>query len=86
MTEHAKIYFKHFGYQIPEDVFCEVCGQRATDCHHINGRGPDKNVISNLMALCRSCHELAHVSKMLVKKSRMQSIHDEYMKRHERTQ
>lgn len=41
---------------------CEVCGKRATDIHHIDARGMGgdptgkKDVIENLMGLCRKCH------------------------------
>ena len=61
MKKHTKIYMDYFSYQIPEDVYCEVCGKRAVDIHHIEARGmggsKEKDVIENLMALCRSCHE-----------------------------
>lgn len=63
MKKHTKIYLNHFGYQIPEDVFCEICGSPAKDIHHIESRGMggdpqgNKDVIENLMAVCRDCHE-----------------------------
>ena len=53
----------YFGFKIPEDCFCEVCGSPAVDTHHIQARGmggdpqSKKDVIENLMALCRNCHE-----------------------------
>lgn len=43
---------------------CEVCGAVAQDCHHIALKGmgganvDDRD--SNLIALCRAHHELAH--------------------------
>ena len=74
MTPHAKIYFKYFDYVVPEEVMCEACTRPAVDIHHINGRGPGKNVISNLMALCRKCHDIAHQSKL--SKGDLQYIHN----------
>ena len=39
---------------------CEVCGAKAVDIHHIDARGmggsKTKDVIDNLMAVCRQCH------------------------------
>ena len=52
----------HFGYDINDFIPCEVCGGRAVDIHHIEPRGMggnpkgDKDVITNLQALCRACH------------------------------
>jgi len=58
MKKHTKVYVDHFGWS---DFYpCEVCGARAVDIHHIHPRGmggsKTKDVIENLMALCRSCH------------------------------
>jgi hypothetical protein len=61
MKKHVKIYLKHFNYSVADFVPCEVCESKATDIHHIDARGmggrASADVISNLMALCRSCHE-----------------------------
>src|SRR5574338_617529 len=63
MKRHTKIYMDFFDYKIPEDCFCEICGSPAVDTHHIEARGMGgdpqgkKDVIENLMALCRNCHE-----------------------------
>lgn len=63
MQKHTRIYMSFFGYKIPEDVRCECCPAMAVDVHHIEARGmggdPNANadVIENLMALCRKCHE-----------------------------
>lgn len=62
MKPHTKVYLKYFGFKIPEDCFCEICGIYANDIHHIEARGmggnptKEKNEIINLMALCRNCH------------------------------
>jgi hypothetical protein len=48
------------GYKNSDFIPCEVCGRQAVDIHHIKARGMggsnDKDVIENLMAVCRSCH------------------------------
>ncbi len=72
MKKHTKIYFEHFGYDIPEDVFCENCGKQAVDIHHLEPRGiggsKNKDVIENLMALCRECHLKAESDKQFNEK------------------
>lgn len=64
MQKHTKVYMKHFGYDISDFIPCEICGQKAVDVHHIEGRGKDKDVIENLMALCRKHHKYAHECKI----------------------
>ena len=62
MKRHTKIYLDYFGYTTADWIGCEVCGQTANDIHHIDARqsGGDpqgkKDVIENLMAVCRPCH------------------------------
>jgi hypothetical protein len=60
LRKHTKIYFDYFGFGIDSYVPCEMCGLRAVDIHHIDARGmgggKNKDVIENLMALCRPCH------------------------------
>lgn len=60
MKKHTKIYMKHFNYVLDDFIPCEVCGSRAVDIHHIENRGAggsgNKDVIENLMAVCRPCH------------------------------
>lgn len=50
----------YFGYVLDDFIGCEVCGSRAVDIHHIDNRGSggskSKDVIENLMAVCRPCH------------------------------
>lgn len=69
MKRHIKNYLKHFGYGEQDLIMCEVCGKRkAVDIHHIEikGMGGQKkrakelDDVSNLIALCRGCHEDAH--------------------------
>jgi len=63
MKKHVKIYLDHHGYTTADIIPCEVCPSVAVDIHHIEPRGmggnPDKDVIENLIALCRDCHSKA---------------------------
>lgn len=60
MKPHTKIYFEAFGYDISDWIPCEACPGTAVDIHHIDSRGmggsKEKDVITNLQALCRDCH------------------------------
>ena len=60
MKNHTKVYMDYFGYGEDDFIPCEVCGNRAVDIHHINCRGmggsKNKDVIENLMGLCREHH------------------------------
>ena len=76
MKNYTKIYFDYFDYKVQEEVMCEGCGRPANDIHHIKGRGRGMDVIQNLMALCRKCHEKAHST---LSKSELQFIHNNVM-------
>ena len=76
MKPHVRIYMKHFGYAEQDIIPCEACGSPAVDVHHIYGRGEGKDVIENLMALCRKHHEQAH---SIYDKFTMQTIHNYYL-------
>lgn len=39
---------------------CQMCGQRATVTHHIVPLPEGTHDPSNLLSLCRSCHEKTH--------------------------
>lgn len=59
MKPHTKLYLKQFGYTEADFIPCEVCGRKAVDIHHIEARGmggTKRDVINNLMAVCRECH------------------------------
>lgn len=72
-----------FGYKIPEDCFCEICGKQANDVHHIEARGMggnpsgSKDVIENLQALCRNCHIEFGDKKQ--HKGNLKLIHNKFM-------
>lgn len=61
MQKHTKIYMDYFGYFGDEFIPCEVCNSKAVDIHHIEARGmggsKERDVIENLQAVCRKCHE-----------------------------
>lgn len=48
------------GYHPTDFIPCETCESKAVDIHHIEARGmggsKNKDVLENLMALCRWCH------------------------------
>ena len=55
MKKHTKVYLDFFGHY--EFVSCEVCCRKASDIHHIKYRSRGgKDVIENLMGLCREHH------------------------------
>lgn len=60
MKSYTLVYLKFFKYTVADFIPCEVCGNRAVDIHHIEARSRRKdllNDITNLMALCRICHD-----------------------------
>jgi hypothetical protein len=80
MKSHVKIYMKSFGYDVSDFIPCEVCGTKAVDIHHIDARGMGgdpqgkKDIIENLMALCRFCHNEFGDKALYVEM--LQSIHN----------
>lgn len=61
MKPHVKIYADYFGITPDDVVVCEVCHMRPiADIHHIFCRGmggsKNKDVIENLIGVCRECH------------------------------
>lgn len=70
MQKHIKNYLNHHGYSGFEFIPCEVCGGKAVDIHHIiprskfgSKRKDEQDHHSNLIALCRLCHNKAHQDK-----------------------
>ena len=65
MLKHTKIYYKHFNLSFSDIPMCEKCSSVAVDIHHIYWRRiTDADSISNLIALCRDCHQKAHFLKV----------------------
>ena len=77
--KHVRVYMEYFDYKVAEEIICEACGSVAVDIHHIHGRGPGMDVIGNLMALCRKCHDRATTSKNYVNPEEMQYIHNVFL-------
>ena len=81
MKAHTRVYMDYFDYGIDDVILCEVCGHKAVDIHHIDGRGKGKDVIENLMALCRKCHNAAHgLEKTYLHKDILFAIHTKKLK------
>lgn len=78
MQRHTKIYMNHFDYKGDEFIPCEFCGGKACDIHHVDGRGKDKDIIKNLMAVCRRCHDMIHNTSK-ISKSEAQYAHNNFL-------
>ena len=76
MKKHIKIYTEAINSTF---IPCELCGATATDVHHIKykSRG-GKDELSNLMGLCRNCHNKAH--NEIIKEYELLRIHDAYLR------
>lgn len=85
MKAHTKIYMKFFGYKEGDYMPCEIdtCWLHANDIHHIEPRkmGGDpqgkKDIISNLMAVCRNHHNLCENGT--ITKDRQKEVHLKFM-------
>jgi len=63
MKKHIANFLKATD-KLPHEIMCEVCGKLAMDIHHIeHGRFKRSDEFSNLIGLCRSCHDRAHFKK-----------------------
>jgi len=82
MKPWTRIYMQHFGYDISDFIPCEICGAKAVDIHHIKSRGmggtKKKDVIENLMALCRTHHD--EYGDVTDKREFLQDIHNKTLK------
>ena len=67
MKPYVKLYLDHHSLH-GEFVPCLVCNSESSEIHHISPKGmggkAGKDVIENLIALCRRCHIEAHESKL----------------------
>lgn len=81
MRKHTKIYLKEMGFDMSDFIPCEICGKRAVDIHHIDARGmggsKNKDVIENLMALCRRHHDMYGDKRKY--KQYLKDIHNELL-------
>jgi 5-methylcytosine-specific restriction endonuclease McrA len=81
MKSYTIIYMCHFGYDESSWMPCERCNNTGVDIHHVYGRGKLLNEITNLICLCRNCHNLAHAEK--ITKEQLKEIHLNFMKNYE---
>ena len=83
MKKHTKIYLQEMGFDTTDWIPCELCGKTAVDVHHLQARGQGgsktKDVIENLMAVCRDCHIEYGDKKQY--KGLLQATHIAYMRR-----
>jgi 5-methylcytosine-specific restriction endonuclease McrA len=80
MQHHVKVYLKFFNLNESSWIECEHCRRKAVDIHHIIPRSKfgtktksDQDIIENLIALCRVCHNQAHMG--LIPKRVLYNIH-----------
>jgi hypothetical protein len=82
MKKHTKIYMDYFGYHTTSWIPCEICGNAGNDIHHVECRGmggtKKKDVIENLMCLCRG-HHIAYGDKKQHKEM-LKEVHLNFMK------
>ena len=64
MKKHVKAYMDANGYKPGDWIPCNDCSGTAVDVHHIISRGMGGSTRldnpSNLVALCRRCHDKRH--------------------------
>lgn len=81
---YKEVYLSYFGYVEQDHIPSELSGSPASDVHHIIYRSHGgKDEISNLMALTRREHDLAHDG--VLSSEYLQEKHNQFMKRYERT-
>ncbi len=63
MRKHTRLFMAHYGYGEQDYIPCALCGGRAVDLHHIDPKGiggsAGKDVIENIIPVCRYHHGLA---------------------------
>ena len=60
MKSYTKKFLDHWNIFEADFIPCGVCYKRAVDIHHIYARSKRKDLLddpSNLIPLCRSCHD-----------------------------
>jgi 5-methylcytosine-specific restriction endonuclease McrA len=66
MKAYVKTFMKYFGYSPGDFIPCESCGGPSVEIHHLEPKSIAKgkeNLIDNLAAVCRQCHDLCHSSR-----------------------
>lgn len=74
MANYKIIFLKHFGLTESDFIPCNYCGKLAVDIHHLIFRSQlGKDVIENLIPLCRHHHDKAHHSRIF--NDKLKEIH-----------
>jgi len=63
--QYVKDYMKFHNIGEQDFILCKACGKIAVDLHHIifkSACGTDEP--SNIIPLCRRCHDFAHAGKL----------------------
>jgi len=64
MKKYKKVYIDYFGYDVGDFIACESCQKTSVDLHHLKFRSQGgKDIIENLAAVCRDCHNKCHDSR-----------------------
>ena len=75
MKPYVKLYLDYHKLH-GEFIPCMVCQSTSNEIHHVEPKGmggtAGKDVIENLIALCRNCHEKAH--KSIISKDYLKNI------------
>jgi 5-methylcytosine-specific restriction endonuclease McrA len=65
--KHVKNYLDAFGYDESDVILCEFCHAVGVEIHHVEPRSKfgskrkeEQDHHSNLICLCRGCHDKAH--------------------------
>ncbi len=78
---------RYFGFDESSFIPCECCGAKAVEIHHLEAKSIAKakeNLIDNLCAVCRSCHDKAHGLKdfneklKLIHRKKLLSVTSDY--------
>lgn len=79
LPKHIVNYHEGLGYSPGDYIGCEYCAGKAVDIHHIiprskfgSKRKDEQDKITNLIALCRDCHNKAHAN--IISKETLQEI------------
>ena len=79
MQPHVVNFHKALGIDLGTWIACEYCLGTSVEIHHIiprskfgSKRKAEQDHVSNLVALCRACHNLAHDN--VISKEKLQEI------------
>jgi len=71
MIKYKKVYLDYYNLTVADWIGCEVCDKTSQDIHHLKFKSQGgKDVIENLIALCRDCHNKCHDTKEFNEKAK----------------